>query len=149
VRFAYDAIYVPKKKKESIWLAPIVQLDESEFAKYYVTKLFRRNHHNTQRITQQKTNLDNLIDHEHEAEQQNKANQSHFKRFVNYFYHFDDDFRFTTLAMCTYTVAVVFLYYLACTFVFLYVSRTTGHVAFLKFYFESTFNVGKHFFLFC
>jgi hypothetical protein len=47
------------------------------------------------------------------------------------------------MAMSTYTVAVVFLYYLACTFVFLYVTRTTGHVAFLRYYFESTFNVGK------
>ena len=45
--------------------------------------------------------------------------------------------------MCTYMVAVVFLYYLACTFVFLYVTRTTGHVSFLKLYLETTFNVGK------
>jgi len=125
-----------------------VQLDESEFAKYYVTKLFRRNRRRTQMIIQQKANMDNLIDHEYEAELQNKANQSYFKKFINSVYVWDDDFRFTTLAMCTYTVAVVFLYYLACTFVFLYISRTTGHAAFLKFYFESTFNVGKYFFLF-
>ena len=47
------------------------------------------------------------------------------------------------MAMCTYTVAVVFLYYLACTFVFLYVTRTEGHMSYLKFFIESTFNIGE------
>jgi hypothetical protein len=124
-------------------------LDESEFAKYYVTKLFRRNRYSAQRNTRQNINTDNIEDYEHEAEQQNNQKPSCFQKFINYFYHFDDDFRFTTMAMCTYTVAFVFLYYLACTFVFLYVTRTTGHAAFLKFYFESTFDVGKYsFFVF-
>ncbi|CAF5069528.1 unnamed protein product, partial [Rotaria magnacalcarata] len=34
VRFLYDSIYVPIKKKESIWSAPIAQLEELEFSKY-------------------------------------------------------------------------------------------------------------------
>jgi hypothetical protein len=132
------------KKNASIWSTPMVQLDESEFAKYYVTKLFRRNQIQYLINRQQKkVNPDKLIDYQYESEQQNRANQSPFHRLINYFYHFDDDFRFTTMVMSTYTVAVVFLYYLACTFVFLYITRTTGHVAFLKHYVESRFNVGK------
>jgi len=148
VRFGYDSVYVPLKKNESIWSAPIVQSDESEFAKYYVTKLFRRNPHRSQIFTDRNINADDVIDYEHVMELQNRANQSRFQKFINSIYHFDDDFRFTTLAMCTYTVAFVFLYYLSCTFVFLYISRTTGHVAFLKFYFESTFNIGMYLFVF-
>ncbi|UJR37331.1 hypothetical protein I4U23_030039 [Adineta vaga] len=143
VRFIYDSIYVPYRKQRSIWSAPIAQLDECEFSKYYVTKLLRRNRR-FQQISlgqNEKTNLDNLIDHEHEAQMQNTLNQSRVKRFFDCIYHSDDDFRFTTIATCTYTVAVVFLYYLACTFVFLYLSRTAGHISFLKFYIESTFNV--------
>jgi hypothetical protein len=144
VRFAYDSVYIPLKKNESIWSTPIVPLDESNFAKYYVIKLFRRNRFQYDRNTRRrKFNPDNLHDHEHEAEQLRKENKSRFQKFINYFYESDDDFRFTTMVMSTYTVAVVFLYYLACTFVFLYITRTTGHVAFLKLYFESTFNVGK------
>ena len=147
MRFVYDSIYVPKKKNQSIWLAPIVQSDESEFAKYYVKKLFQRGRCKSQTIPRQNTNLDDVVDYEREMELQKEANQSRFKKIIQCFYHSDDDFRFTTMAMCTYTVAAVFLYYLACTFVFLYIARTTGHGAFLKFYFESTFNVGKYFFL--
>lgn len=143
VRFAYDSIYVPLKKGKSIWSAPIVESDESEFAKYYVMKLFRRRDKRSFVNIPTNFNPDRLIDHEHYAEQQAQANQSCLRRFIDYIYHSDDDFRFTNMAMCTYTVAVVFLYYLAGTFVFLYVTRTTGHVAFLKFYFETTFSVGK------
>lgn len=146
VRCVYDSLYVQLKKGRSIWSAPIVESDESEFAKYYVTKLFRRHDPKPMIYIPSYTNPDNLIDHEHDAEQQNRVNQSRLRKFIDHIYHFDDDFRFTTLAMCTYTVAIVFLFYLACTFVFLYVTRTTGHVSFLKSYFETTFNISKSMF---
>ncbi|CAF1032001.1 unnamed protein product [Rotaria sordida] len=141
VRFVYDSIYVPVKKKKSIWSAPIAQLDESEFAKYYVTKLFRRNRPTSQIIIRQNPNTDSLIDYEHETNQQNVINQSRIKKFFDFFYYWDDDFRFTTIATCTYTVAIVFLYYLACTFVFLYIARTTGHISFIRSYIEHSANV--------
>ncbi len=144
VRFAYDSIRVPIKKGKTIWSAPVVQLDESEFAKYYVTKLFRRNRRSRQPISRpDKNSEDDLVDHEHEAELQENANQSRLRKFFRSIYHWNDDFRFTTIATCTYMVAFVFLYYLACTFIFLYISRTTGHVSFLKFYLESTYNIGE------
>jgi hypothetical protein len=54
-----------------------------------------------------------------EVELQKKTNQSHVKKCLTSIYQSDDDFRFTTMATCTYTVAVIFLYYLACTLVFL------------------------------
>jgi len=143
LRFAYDALYVPCKKAQRIWSVPIEPLDESIFAKYYVTKLLRRKRHSNQTNTiPQNTNTDNLVDHEYDAELQNRADQSYVKIFLNSIYHWDDDFRFTTMTICTYTVAIVFLYYLACTFVFLYVSRTTGHISFLRSFVESTFNIG-------
>jgi hypothetical protein len=111
-----------------------------------VTKLFRRNHRSRQTIIQPNGNFeDTVIDCEHEAEQQEKANKSPFQKFINSIYHWNDDFRFTTIATCTYMVAFFFLYYLACTFIFLYISRTTGHISFLKFYIESTYHVGEHF----
>ncbi|CAF0929613.1 unnamed protein product [Adineta ricciae] len=143
VRFIYDSVYVPMRKKRTIWSAPVVELDDSEYSKYYVTKLFRRNHR-SQRIVpaqNEKVKLENLVDYEHDAEVQNTINRSRVKKFFDHIYHSNNDFRFTTIATCTYTVAIVFLYYLACTFAFLYLSRTAGHISFLKFYIESTFNV--------
>ena len=145
VRFIYDSVYVPMRKKRTIWSAPVVELDDSEYSKYYVTKLFRRNHR-SQRIApvqDEKVKLENLVDYEHDVELQNTINRSRVKKFFDHIYHSNNDFRFTTIATCTYTVAIVFLYYLACTFAFLYLSRTAGHISFLKFYIESTFNVGK------
>jgi len=89
-----------------------------------------------------------MQDFEHEAELQKKVNSSRVKQFLDSIYHWDDDFRFTSMATCTYTVAFVFLYYLACTLVFLYISRTTGHISFVRYYIETTFNIGKKIFFF-
>ncbi len=96
-----------------------------------------------QSVYSAKANINKLEDYEYEAELQKQASQSRVKQFIGKIYHWDDDFRFTTMATCTYTVAIVFLYYLACTFVFLYISRTTGHIAFIRYYIESTLNIGK------
>jgi hypothetical protein len=92
-----------------------------------------------------KNDSQNLIDHEHEAHQQHEVQESRVRRFFRSIYDSDDQFRFTTMATCTYTVAIVFLYYLACTFIFFYTSRTVGHISFLKHYIESTLNIGEIF----
>ncbi|CAF5136422.1 unnamed protein product, partial [Rotaria magnacalcarata] len=93
------------------------------------------------KIHTKNVNVDNLIDYEHESSGQNQFSESRIKKFFDTFYRWDDDFRFTTIATCTYTVAIVFLYYLACTFVFLYTSRTSGHISFIKSYIEYSANV--------
>ncbi len=142
MRLIYDSIYVQIKKKKSIWSTPHEQLAEAELSKYYVTKLLRRNHRSTQSTAQQNTDTDSSSD-EHESDQEEKANQSKNRKFTDYIYHWNNDFRFTTMVLCTYTVAFVFLYYLTCTFIFLNISRTTGHISFLKSYIESFAKVGK------
>ena len=141
VRFVYDSIYVPLKKKQSIWLSPVAQLDEYAFAKFYVTRLFRRNVHTARRADLEEVDIDDLIDYEHENRSQAKRKPSKIKKYLNEIYTWNDDFRFTTIATCTYTVAVVFLYYLACTLVFLYTSRTAGHISFIRHYIESTLHI--------
>ncbi|CAF4415024.1 unnamed protein product [Rotaria sp. Silwood2] len=83
----------------------------------------------------------NQNDKEHKSKQQNVNKQSSIKKFLEFFYNWDDDFRYTTIATCTYTVAFVFLYYLACTSVFLYMSRTKGHITFIKSYIEYSANI--------
>ena len=144
VRFGYDAVYVPLKKKQSIWLSPVCQLDESRFSKYYVTKLFRRNVASKRtRVVRATSDADQLDDYEYEVEVEKKPPLSFVRQFFKHIYTWNEDFRFTTLTTCTYAVAVVSLYYLACTLVFLWISRTTGHFAFLRYYIESTLNIGK------
>ena len=103
---------------------PDERVDEFEMAKYVMRKRLR--------LTV-KLNTNN----------ENETEQPCLKRIVNSIYKWDEDFHFTTMVTCTYTVAVVLLHYLACTFVFLYLSRTTGHLTFFKSYIESFANDGK------
>ncbi|CAF1562766.1 unnamed protein product [Rotaria magnacalcarata] len=143
VRFGYDSVYVPIKKNLSIWTAPVVQQDELEFSKYYVTKLFRKNQKLKQQAYQRMTPLakrtGDVTTNRPTEEEMKKSPLKKF--FAQYIYRWDEDFRFTTIATCTYTVAIVFLYYVACTFVFLYISRTTGHISFIRYYLESTLDI--------
>ena len=120
----------------------MVQQDESAFARYYVAKLFRRNLRLDQTNYSTKVDENKMEDYAHEAELQKRASESRVRKFFDEIYHWDDDFRFTSMITCTYTVAVVFLYYLACTLVFLYISRTKGHFSFIRYYIETTFNIG-------
>ncbi|CAF4408462.1 unnamed protein product, partial [Rotaria sp. Silwood2] len=142
VRFVYDSIYILLKEKQSIWSAFISPLDKLEQTKYYVAKLLRRRYSSSSLIiNQQNTMTNNQNDKEHKSKQQNVNKQSSIKKFLEFFYNWDDDFRYTTIATCTYTVAFVFLYYLACTSVFLYMSRTKGHITFIKSYIEYSANI--------
>ncbi len=84
-----------------------------------------------------------MHDFEYKAELQKKTNQSRVKKFFDSIYHWDDDFRFTTMTTYTYTVVIVFLYYLACTLVFLCLSRPTDHLSLIQYFIGTTFNTGK------
>ena len=143
IRFVYDAVYVPRKKNKSIWLAPIAQFDESEFAKYYVTKLFRRNYSPKEANYRSDADLNIFKNYKREFATRRKVHSSFIRRILKNIYDWEDHFRYTTLATCSYTVAFVFLYYLACTFVFLYISRTTGYLLFLRYYLRTVLNIGK------
>ncbi|CAF4179026.1 unnamed protein product, partial [Adineta steineri] len=121
VRFAYDSIYVPIKTKKSIWAMSDDETNESKMAKFYVTKLFQ-----------------------HKILMKNNTNrncQQYFQKFLKFIFQWQDDIYCTTMVICTYTVASIFLYYLACTFVFLYLSRTTEYISFLNSYIPSSINI--------
>ncbi|CAF3942429.1 unnamed protein product, partial [Rotaria sp. Silwood1] len=99
VRFVYDSIYIPVKEKQSIWSVSISLLTELEQAKYHVTKLLRRRYFSSSLIiTQQNTMTNNQNDKEHKSKQQNVNKQSSIKEFLESFYNWDDDFRYTTIA---------------------------------------------------
>ena len=105
--------------------------EEAEFAKNYVVALFRRRSRSYENYRKKFSNIEN------------RTSRFHIQEFVAKFYEFDDNFRFSTMTTCTYTVAIVFLYYLACTFTFLYSSRTTGQVIFIKSIIEYVLQIGE------
>lgn len=139
VRFAYDSIYIRRKNRRSIKSVLNESMDGSEAANHHVIQLFRQ----TSRLSRQNSQKNTNINDENEGEENNKTDQSLFRKLINYFYIWDDGFHFTTMVICANTVAFVFLYYLACTFVFFYITRTTGHITFMKSYVESLLDISK------
>ncbi|UJR16802.1 hypothetical protein I4U23_003701 [Adineta vaga] len=110
VRFFYDSIYMTMKMKQNS-CSTLSSCDESEeliLAKEHVTKLFRQSGHDNRLIYSTSAIIDKLGD----AKNENRLS-----------YNCTDSFRFTTMILCTYTMAIVFVYYFACTFVFVYMSH--------------------------
>jgi hypothetical protein len=132
IRFFYDSIYIPLRDKKSVFSSQIIQDDESEFAKYYVIKLFRQNLY--EKVITKTLNLSQSIDPAIVTSHIKHQTKSTIKKYFDYIYQWDDHFRYTTLTTCTYTVAYVFLYYVACTFIFLYTSQTTNYLTDFKSY---------------
>ncbi|CAF1675866.1 unnamed protein product [Rotaria magnacalcarata] len=142
VRFAYDSIYVPYKKKRSIWLSSETRCEEFKFSRYYVKELFRRNNRRFSTVTTANKEIihpTNRSDHKNEVKLLRQGEQSWMRKFLDRIYYLDNSFRFTTMAICTYSATWVALYYLACTCIFWHISLTTEHVSYLKFYIESIF----------
>ncbi|CAF2267966.1 unnamed protein product [Rotaria magnacalcarata] len=142
VRFAYDSIYVPYKKKRSIWLSSETRCEEFKFSRYYVKELFRRNNRCFSTVTTANKEIihpTNRNDHKNEVKLLRQGEQSWMRKFLDRIYYLDNSFRFTTMAICTYSTTWVALYYLACTCIFWHISLTTEHVSYLKFYIESIF----------
>ncbi|CAF4933873.1 unnamed protein product [Rotaria socialis] len=145
VRFAYDSIYVPYKKKRSILLSSETRCEECKFSRYYVKELFRRNNRCYPPITTANREIMHPTyrsDHKNAVRLQRQGEQSRVKKFLDIIYCWDNSFRFTTMAICTYSATWVTLYYLACTCIFWHISLTTEHVSYLKVFIESIFKIG-------
>ncbi|CAM2721891.1 unnamed protein product [Rotaria socialis] len=144
VRFAYDSIYVPYKKKRSILLSSETRCEECKFSRYYVKELFRRNNRCYPPITTANREIMHPTyrsDHKNAVRLQRQGEQSRVKKFLDIIYCWDNSFRFTTMAICTYSATWVTLYYLACTCIFWHISLTTEHVSYLKVFIESIFKI--------
>lgn len=133
VRLIYDSLILQRREKLSIWSSTREDGEEAAFAEYYTKKLFSRTK------LQEKKKKERLAMNEQKLNSTAAFLVKQFKRI----YPWDKRFRYTNMATCTYTVAIVFLYYLACTFIFLYVSRTTGYLFYLRDFIEHAFNLGK------
>jgi len=60
------------------------------------------------------------------------SNSSFLRKIYNFFFQWNDTYYLTAMSLSTYIVAGVFLYYLMCSFIFVYISRTTGHIFIFK-----------------
>lgn len=58
------------------------------------------------------------------------------------YYHKSEYSHFPTIIICAFTVASIFVYYLSCTLIFVYIARTTSHASFITYTIERIFNIG-------
>jgi hypothetical protein len=124
-------------------IQPVLNTQTStfDFATPTIPALLRSDRQITRTISQQNANTNNPINTENE--EQDKPKRSWFKKLLDSIYIWDNNFRFSVMIVSTYTIAAVFLFYLACTFVFLYLSRITTLIAFIKFYIQLSTNIGE------
>jgi hypothetical protein len=66
-----------------------------------------------------------------------------FQKRLEKIYKCDEKFRFTTVAICTYTVAYVFLFHLIGTLITLYTTQRKSYMHYKRYVFESLLNIGK------
>jgi hypothetical protein len=67
---------------------------------------------------------------------------SNILKLTDKIYKWDKDFRYTTIAMCAYSIAFVLLYYLTCIFTFQSIMGTSS-MSFLIFCLKYIFNIGE------
>lgn len=65
-------------------------------------------------------------------------------KYLDRIYQCDATFRFTTIVICTYTVALIFLFHLTGTIILLYQYQTKNPIRYAKQFFEYLLNIGMN-----
>ena len=133
-RVLYDPLIAPRCRTQQNRLPPAAEDaedDEAKFAMKYAYKVYKH------AIKQQKRRLS-----------MNSAQENVVKRYIRkilakIYTPAKNYCPYTNIVVCTYSVAAVFLYYLACSFTFFYVARTTSHLIPIRTFIEQLFNLGK------
>jgi len=140
MRLFYDSIYIAHKKGRSIWEITYRKID-----KYSVLK--NSENRSNERVTSGGNNIvrsDNL-DQEGCWFSIRKFFTDQFREFriyVTKIYTWEDNFRYTTIVICTYTTAFIFLLYLTCNLIFLYTTEKKNYITSLKRILERILNIG-------
>jgi hypothetical protein len=123
MRLFYDSIYIARKRERNIWKIPCRTIDE------YSYKV------EDQRIK--------IPDNETESENsQQRGFVNRILKYVSSLYIWDDTFRYTTMVVCTYTVAYLILFHLTGTTILLYNSQTNSYIRYIKETFQVTLHIG-------
>jgi hypothetical protein len=126
MRLFHDSIHIAWNRGRTIWDIPHRIIDEYSFHADHKKKCFVRNSNKDAG----NANLD----------QQGCWNS--IRQCANSIYEWDNDFRFTTIAISTYTVAFIFLFHLTGTVILLYKTQTNSFIRYTKHIFELILNIG-------
>jgi hypothetical protein len=125
MRLFYDSIYIARERKKKIWKIPCRTIDE------YSYKVDREK----QCIIISEKKIEN-------KNSKQKGFLNRIRKFVTSLYIWDDTFRYTTMVVCTYTVAYLILFHLTGTTILLYNSQTNSYIRYIKETFQVTLHIG-------
>jgi hypothetical protein len=134
MRFFYDSIHIGRKRRRTIWDIPHREIERYSFHADHEKKRF---------IRDSKINVAT-------GENNNTGNGNvdqqgcwiSIKKYTSLIYEWDNTFRFTTIAVSTYTVAFIFLFHLTGTVILLYKTQTSSYIHYTKRIFELILNIG-------
>ena len=150
MRLLYDSIYIARQKGKSIF--KILHRPIEQYSKVNT----QQNQTPQMSATTSGTSLETSADSsgtsgDPRVNSSSPSKKTHgiFRRrwndvkdFLNSIYKWDKDFRYTTIVICTYTVATVFLFHLTGTMILLYRTPTNNCVRYAKQTFEFLLNIG-------
>jgi hypothetical protein len=142
IRLFYDSMYIARKNGRNIWDLVHRKIDKYSYLMDYQNKRILRK--SNKRVTIGGNNI---------AENDNSPQQGcwvrtrrflidHFRKYANRIYQMEDDFRFTTMVICTFTVAFIILIHLTSTFIFLYTTQKKSYISYSQHIFELILNIG-------
>jgi hypothetical protein len=125
MRLFYDSMYVAWKREKTIWEIPCRTIDEYSYEVNRKKQCFI--------ITKKKIETKN-------SKQKGFINS--IRKFLTLLYTWDDTFRYTTVAVCTYTVAYLFLFHLTGTVILLYNTQKNSYIQYINAIFDVILDIG-------
>ncbi len=125
MRLLYDSINIMIRKRK-VWEIPHRTIEECSYKADRENKRFLRN-------LKKKTATVNP---------DQEGCWDSIRKHVTSIYECDNKFRYTTIAVCTYTVAYIFLFHLTGTVILLYNTQTNSYIQYIKHLFEAVLNIG-------
>jgi hypothetical protein len=130
VRVFYDSIYITREN-ESVWDVPLRKIDQYSYRVNKEENTFVRKRKN--RITSGGNNVAQSANRNEQGccSRIRKYLIDRFRKSVSGMYTWEEDFRFTTIVICTYTIAYIFLIHLTFNLMFFYTTDRTIYMTYL------------------
>lgn len=127
IRLLYDSIYINCKRGKKISHIPYRAIEQYSYKADRKKKCF---------IRDLKQNTENI-------NSDNSGCWKQIRRYCNMIYRYDPNFRYTTIAVCIYTLAYLFLFHLTGAIVLLYSERQNGYIQYIEKFFEVMLDISR------
>ncbi len=125
MRLFYDSMYIAVMRGRTILEIPYRTIEEYSYKVNHTTNLVEKDETKTTTLNSNEKGFWNSI-----------------RKCLTSIYIWDNTFRYTTMAICTYTVAYLFLIHLFCTVILLYSTHTNSYTRYIREMFQFVMQTG-------